>query len=183
MYGIWDAKTKAETTSLDTISASGLASQSIAQQTTGTGKTTGVSRTTRVISENPVKWNEKRGWRLDLQVGNKREGEMMIEDMRVLGNTLFIQTLVPNADPCGNGADNWLYAINPATGGKTLHHAFDTRGTNDVIISAIKFGSEGGVSIGQDETGFKANAPGDVEPITPDPSSMGRQSWRMIDDA
>jgi len=183
LYGIWDAKTKAETTSSDTISASGLASQSIAQQTTGTGKTTGVSRTTRVISENPVKWNEKRGWRLDLQVGSKREGEMMIEEMRVLGNTLFIQTLVPNADPCGNGADNWLYAINPATGGKTLHHAFDTRGANNVIMSGIKFGSEGGISIGQDEAGFKANAPGDQEPIAPDSSSMGRQSWRMIDDA
>lgn len=192
LYGIWDMKTKAESTAEDIIPPGKLVSQSITSQTTGTGETTGVTRTARVISNNSVEWYkdfdsskdvEKRGWRLDLQVGNKREGEMMIEDMRVLGNTLFIQTLVPNADPCGNGADNWLYAINPATGGKTLHHAFDTRGTNDVIISAIKFGSEGGVSIGQDETGFKANAPGDVEPITPDPSSMGRQSWRMIDDA
>ncbi len=64
-----------------------------------------------------------------------------------------------------------------------LHHVFDTRGTDNLIMSGIEFGTEGGVSISQDETSFKANAPGDVEIINPDPRSMGRQSWRMVPDA
>ncbi|NLD13636.1 MAG: hypothetical protein GX665_00915 [Gammaproteobacteria bacterium] len=194
LYGIWDTKTKGEGTnnppSITRGDDGNMTKQTFNEtDTTGKGETSGIVRNARIISNNPVEWYtdfnstkdiKKRGWYLDFDGGGK-QGEIMVEDMRTLGNTLFLQTLIPNDDPCANGAGNWLYAINPFTGGKTLHHAFDTRGgTGDVIISGIQFGSEGGVSLGQDEEGYKAFAPGDMEAITPDPSSLGRQSWRMI---
>lgn len=196
LYGIWDTKTKAEDTAstVPSITRDNMVPQSFnSTDTTGTGETTGVVRQARILSNNPVVWFKessqvqsngykeinKRGWYVDFDGGGK-QGEIMVEDMRTLGNTLFLQTLIPNDDPCENGAGNWLYAINPFTGGRTLHHAFDTRGTGDVIISGIQFGTEGGVALGQDEEGYKAFAPGDLEPIAPDPSSLGRQSWRMI---
>lgn len=191
LYGIWDMKTKAEGTGVDTITRSQLQEQSIISETTGTGKVSGKVREARTITNNPVEWYvdfdsskgvKKRGWRLDLTVGGF-SGEMIIENMRTLGSMLLLQTLVPNDDPCANGSTNWLYAINPATGGRTLHHALDTRTADDGIVSAIKFGSEGGVSISQDAQGNnQANAPGDFEPLGQDPR-LGRQSWRMLPDA
>ena len=195
LYGIWDQSTKAEATSEAdaNIPRSSLAVQTITNETTGTGQQSGKVRDARIMSNNAIEWYKdfdsstdevvKRGWRLDLQVGTKREGEMMIENMRTLGSMLILQTLVPNDDPCANGSTSWSYAINPATGGRTVHHAFDTQAADKGIVSAIKFGSEGGVSISQNEKGFTANAPGDEEAITPPPDSMGRQSWRMIPDA
>lgn len=197
VYGIWDMKTKAEATSADTVSRSKLQQQTITSATTGTGKTTGAVRDARIISNNAVEWYtdfdstkpvNKRGWYLDLTLGGF-EGEMMIENMRSLGSMLLLQTLVPNDDPCANGNTNWLYAINPATGGRTLHHAFDTQAADNTIVSAIKFGSEGGVSISSNEKGLTANGGGSgggsgvPEPIYLDPSSLGRQSWRMVPDA
>ncbi len=191
LYGIWDMKTKAQTTGADTIHRDALQEQTITSETTGTGKTSGKSREARIISNNPVEWHKdfdstkpvvKRGWRLDLASGDF-SGEMMIESMRTLGTMLLLQSLVPNDDPCANGSTNWLYAINPATGGRTVHHAFDTQAADKVIVSAIKFGSEGGVSISQNEKGFTANAPGDEELVFMPPDSMGRQSWRMVPDA
>ncbi len=191
VYGIWDMKTKAETTGVDTIARTQLVEQTITSETTGTasGKISGQAREARIMSNNPVEWYtnstpatvNKRGWILDLTSG-ALDGEMMVENMRTLGSMLLLQTLVPNDDPCANGATNWLYAINPATGGRTLHHAFDTR-VGDTIVSGIKFGSEGGVSISQNEKGFTANAPGDTEAISPPADSMGRQTWRMVPDA
>lgn len=197
VYGIWDMKTKAEATSAETVSRSKLQQQTITSATTGTGKTTKVERDARIISNNAVEWYtdfdsskpvNKRGWYLDLTLGGF-DGEMMIENMRSLGSMLLLQTLVPNDDPCANGNTNWLYAINPTTGGRTLHHAFDTQAADNTIVSAIKFGSEGGVSISSNEKGLTANGDGSgggsgvPEPIYLDPSSLGRQSWRMVPDA
>lgn len=196
LYGIWDMKTKAEdTTSLekgaDTIARTQLQEQTITSEVTGTGKVSGKEREARIISNNTVQWYKdsnskkhiaKRGWYLDLTPSGFN-GEMVIENMKTLGSMLLLQSLVPNDDPCANGSTTWLYAINPATGGRTVHHAFDTRTANHGIVSAIKFGSEGGVSISQNETGFTANAPGDSEPITPPAESMGRQSWRVVPNA
>lgn len=191
LYGIWDMNTKAETTTAKTITRGELAVQTITSETTGTGKESGKVREARIISNNPVQWYKdndsskevvNRGWRLDLTTGGFT-GEMIVENMRTLGSMLLLQTLVPNDDPCANGSTTWLYAINPATGGATLHHAFDTRTADQGIVSGIKFGSEGGVSISQNEKGFTANAPGDSEAIAPPADSMGRQTWRMVPDA
>ncbi len=189
LYGIWDMKTKAESTGVDIIPRSSLVEQTIGSETTGTGKVSGKTRDARIVSNNPVEWYKdgdpakgvvKRGWRLDLKSGT---GEMIIENMQTLGSMLLLQTLVPNDDPCDSGSTGWLYAVNPATGGRTLHHAFDTRAANEGIVTAIKFGSEGGVSISQGEKGFTANAPGDSEAISPPADSMGRQTWRVVPDA
>lgn len=196
LYGIWDQNTKAEATSTAgaNIPLSSLQVQTITEQTTGTGLVSGKTRVARIISNTAVEWYTgfdstkpvlKKGWRLDLKsgAGTTFDGEMIVENMRTLGSMLLVQSLVPNDDPCANGSTNWLYAINPATGGRTLHHALDTRTAAGAIVSGIKFGSEGGVSISQNETGFTANAPGDSEAITPPADSMGRQSWRMVPDA
>ncbi|TCD18360.1 pilus assembly protein PilY [Pseudomonas sp. IC_126] len=201
IYGIWDTKTRAESTSALTIQrtddeANGhLVKQTIIEQLTGT-YTQGGTNPARTISNNPIQWTtanadgvvsvNKYGWYLDLVVNeNKFDGEMLIEKMSTLGQTIFFQTLVPNDDPCADGASNWTYALNPFTGGKTLFHAFDLRhvDSNNVVhvVSGIKQDGEGGITISQNpDSGFEACTGLVCQTIYPDPSSIGRQSWRVI---
>lgn len=209
LYAIWDQSTKAEDTNgtVMPISRAALVEQTIEETNlTAKGKNSGIERIARKLSDNTVSYYDdkgnvsKKGWYLNLAANGSYEGEMLIENMRVVGDTLLISTLVPNDDPCAHGAGNWLYALNPATGGRTLHHVFDTRIKNpdgtETIVSGLKMGNEGGIPISQTETGFWV----DDEKLTPLPTGRlrghrvgeaideetrgdkgaGAGSWRMI---
>lgn len=194
LYGIWDRFTQAETTTEQTITRAQLQQQTLLSNVTGTHSITNDTTPARTLSNNTVNWFDSNGdidrwgWYLDLQVGSTREGEMIIESMINLGNTLFIQSLVPNDDPCEPGNQNWLYAINPATGGKTLHFAFDYRlvittpdGTIIEGVSGVRLDGEGGISVTQDASGrFQIHTGQDEIFVNPDLESLGRQSWRTI---
>ncbi|MTZ14237.1 pilus assembly protein PilY [Pseudomonas sp. JL972] len=195
VYGIWDTKTRAEPTSAFTIQRTAgengqLVKQKIIEELTGT-YTQGGTNPARTITTNAVDWVDangkiqRYGWYLDLAVDETQfEGEMLIEKMSTLGQTLFFQTLVPNDDPCADGASNWTYALNPFTGGRTSFHAFDLRhidSNNAVnVVSGIKQDGEGGVTISQTPEGFEACTGLVCQKIYPDPSSIGRQSWRVV---
>lgn len=194
LYGIWDTKTKAEpTTSVANavVTRSDLVAQSITEQVTAVG---GKDYKARIITNNPIEWHEgydstksikKRGWYLDLKGTAGHEGEMMIEDMRTLGRTLFLQTLIPNDDPCAYGSTGWHYAINPATGGHTLHHAWTEYRTQKPgqIIAGLNIQGEGGITIVQRPDGtFELCTGTTCEKISPDPASIGRQTWRVVPD-
>jgi len=126
VYGIWDKQTLGEEASNPNISRSSLQEQEIVTQTTV--EADGSSRQGLVLSNNNVSWQAsdnqpaQNGWYLNLR---QSDGEMVVENMSQLGRTVFFQSLIPNDDPCGDGATNWTYAINPFTGGRTLHNAFD----------------------------------------------------------
>ncbi len=191
LYGIWDEKTKAEpTSSADPIEITDLKKQKIESSVLGHGQVSGLDLESRIVSNETVEWYKdhdiskgrfKRGWYLDFTASTShKDGEMMIADPKLLGAMVLVSTLVPNDDPCANGSSNWTYAINPATGGRTTHHAFDIRGEAGEIVSAIRFGTEGGVSLSQNETGFNIHDPANKIPIYPPHSNLGRQTWRMI---
>lgn len=182
IYAIWDKQTKAQDTSALSISRDDLLKQSFIENVVGKNAVAGVNREARTLSDNEMDWESKKGWVLDLKVGESAlTGEMLINDMRVVGTTLLFSTLVPNDDPCAHGAGNWLYAINPFTGGRTVRHVFDTRNAdpdNKVqVVSGIKFGGPGGVPLHSTPSGPEVY-PG--EPINI--SEMGRQTWRMVPD-
>ncbi|WP_245874670.1 pilus assembly protein [Pseudomonas fluvialis] len=197
VYGIWDAKTKpTDTTSAISITRSNLVTQSILTEGTAVDSQN-QSSAARTITDNEITWFSrdangvstinKYGWTLDLKVGSTLDGEMVIEDMAKLGSTVFFQSLVPNNDPCADGASNWTYAINPVTGGKTSHHAFDLRftaadKTNDVI-SGRKQDGEGGITISQKPDGSFLLCTGkECLPVPTPPDSHGRQTWRSIEE-
>lgn len=196
LYAIWDQKTRAETTGAGDmpINQNALVKQEIIETNLiAEGKNSGLERVARTLSDNAVSYYDtngnvsKKGWYLNLAASGSYEGEMMIENMRVLGrDTLLISTLVPNDDPCAHGAGNWLYALNPATGGRTRHHAFDTRIKNPdgsyTLVSAIKLGNEGGLALGQDELGITAF--GESINLGNDGRLRGNRagSWRFIPD-
>lgn len=121
-----------------------------------------------------------------MKVGSSLTGEMLVNDMRVVGTTLLFSSLVPNDDPCAHGAGNWLYAINPFTGGRTVRHVFDTRNADPdhsvQVVSGIKFGGPGGVPLHSTPGGLEVYpGEGTGEGINI-PEMTGRQTWRMVPD-
>ncbi|AHL74286.1 pilus assembly protein PilY [Stutzerimonas stutzeri] len=188
VYGIWDKQTLGEEASDPNINRSSLQEQEIVTQTTV--EADGSTRQGRVVSDNSVRWNSgpegspaaQNGWYLNLK---QSDGEMVVENMSQLGRTVFFQSLVPNDDPCGDGATNWTYAINPFTGGRTFHQAFDYKPTTDMDepISAIRQDGEGGGTLSQDsDSSYQYCTGQECLNIYPDPASLGRQTWRRVEE-
>lgn len=192
VYGIWDKKTLGETAPNPNVLRSSLQSQSIT--TTTTVSADGSTARGRVISNNAVRWQPTKdaagntqaaqnGWFLNLV---REDGEMVVENMSQLGRTIFFQSLVPNDDPCGDGAGNWTYAINPYSGGRTTQKAFDFTPTTDVgttIVSAVRQDGEGGGTLSQNaDSSYQYCTGQSCINIYPDPTSIGRQAWRRTEE-
>ncbi|VXD02568.1 Type IV pilus biogenesis factor PilY1 [Pseudomonas sp. 8Z] len=181
VYGIWDKETLGQDTGNPNISRGSLQQQTITTSTTVSAED-GSTREGRVISNNNIDWTTQNGWYLNLV---QTDGEMVVEDLSQLGRTLFFQSLVPNSDPCGDGATNWTYALNPFTGGRTSRNSFDYSPTSNVgtdNVSAIRQDGEGGGTLSQDsDGGFQYNTGQESVTIYPDPSSIGRQTWRRVE--
>lgn len=187
VYGIWDKQTLGEEASAPNISRSSLQEQEITTQTTVAAD--GTTRQGLVISANNVQWYAsptqaaQNGWHLDLR---QNQGEMVVENMSQLGRTVFFQSLIPNDDPCGDGATNWTFAINPFTGGRTSQYSFDYRPTTDVgttNISAVRQDGEGGGTVSQNpDSSYQYCTGQECTNIYPDPASLGRQSWRRANE-
>lgn len=188
LYGVWDANTRGPSSSGDhrNISRENLQEQKVELQSVSQNVSTGQEREARTLSSHNVDWaspgdsNGKLGWFLDLRFSSARSGEMVIEEMRTLGNMLLFQTLLPNDDPCADGSTTWLYALNPVTGGATEHDPFGYNKVSGNVVSGISFGSEGGFALSQGEVDFSVHSGGEKERVNPPPEAMGRQTWRII---
>ena len=186
-YGIWDKKTRGEKNATNTlsISRSDLVTQTIGSEVTATDSESSTTDAS-IISENPIPWDEKAGWKLDLKQGGTFDGEMVIEPMVNIGQTVYFQSLVPNSDPCADGASNWTYGINAFTGGKTPYNAFDMKqvkpdGTT-AIVSAIRQDGEGGLSLTDTPEGLQICTGQGCEKVKSPPNINSRNSWRRIEE-
>ncbi len=187
VYGIWDEETLGYNGSAPDISRSNLQVQTVTGTISVTNGTD--TRQGRLISSNDIRWKaaggkpKQNGWYLNLV---QADGEMVVENMAQLGRTVFFQSLVPNDDPCGDGTSNWTYAINPFTGGRTPQNAFDYKPSTDIgstNVSAIRQDGEGGTTISQNSDGkFQLCTGQECANVYPDPLSLGRQSWRRIEE-
>ena len=191
LYGIWDMQTTAEVTKPESISRDQLTLQSITKETTGLEHSAGLQREARIISNHPVEWYtnfdssqavKKRGWYLDFQLEGAAGGEMVVEDMRTLGSMILLQTLTPKNDPCAGDVLTWLYVINPHTGGRTTHSAFDFNEGEYSDVAALKFGQPGPIVLLHNGRIFTVEAADESVVVIPPPQSWGRQSWRMLSD-
>lgn len=196
IYGIWDPTTKKpRSTGKSGFPFPAATRASLEEQVMESALTSVKNgKEARLLSSKPVPWAEidpatdvwstadkKAGWYFDLVL----DKEMIVADMMQFGQTLFFQSLVPNTNPCRAGVDNWSYAINPTTGGRTTHHAWTDYRTSDntnTVITAVKMDGEGGLSIGQrPDKKYELCTGTTCEEITPDPASIGRQSWRVVE--
>lgn len=185
VYGIWDQRTRAETSEVATIQRSQLARQTFTQQVTARNEQAGVEREARTLSNNAVNWDTSKGWVLDLQVpGVALQGEMLVNEMQVVGQTLLLATQASSNDPCDHQSSNWLYAIDPETGGRIERHVFETRYPNGDLqspLSGIQFGMPGGIALDYGASGLSVpGLDGDVESIH-NVLMTGRKSWRLVE--
>ncbi|MGY4533751.1 type IV pilus assembly protein PilY1 [Pseudomonas sp. TE3786] len=208
LYGIWDRKTKGQNTSSRTaLKRSDLQAQTINSQPTNPFKDNVAVQGIRIVSNNTVQWYvddakstddsqvNKWGWALDLKVVGSTptySGEMVINPMAARGQTLLLNTLTPNADPCKEGVDSWQYGLDPTTGGRTKFNVFDldNSGTIDdndayvsggagTVVSAYKKPGSGGFTTNNGEV-FTAPSQGGGMKYNTGPGTTGRQSWRAI---
>ncbi|WP_313240443.1 pilus assembly protein [Stutzerimonas kunmingensis] len=219
LYGIWDRKTKRQPTDAYTLRAGDrnrLLAQSFTSQSNGVQYTNDENqvlstRDIRLLSSEPPKWYkdtedfeaspdydnplhndnnvQKWGWSLDMAVGNKLEGEMIINNMTVSGSILFLSSLTPNQDPCQAGADTWLYAVDAYSGGRTRFNVIDLNAdqivdTNDEynsdVVSGMRFPALGGFTLAPGNLVFGSDGAYDPTAIGDDPNTSGRQSWHII---
>ncbi len=197
VYGIWDTNTRS--TSGDETGPGGVTTGTLArsQLQKQTFEPDVTNPNIRTLTRNPVNWaippataagtwtdndGHKYGWYFDLT----QQGEMVIENMTLFGQTLLLQALVPEDDPCNNGVANWTYGIDTQTGGRTRHHIFiNIRESENPArpVAAIRQVGEGGLTLGQRPDGqFEVCTGEHCESVEPDPESIGRQSWRRAGD-
>jgi type IV pilus assembly protein PilY1 len=91
------------------------------QAQTISGSTTSNGSAARTISATAVDWTTKRGWYLDLRVGNGAgEGERVIgQPSVILGNAAFT-TYSPVGDICNPGGDSRFYLLSLTSGSAQL---------------------------------------------------------------
>lgn len=199
VYGIWDRQTKGQSTSTPNpvLSRANLVSQSFSAPDVNdfSASFSGL----RLLSANTVQWYgtgdqastvNKWGWVLDLKVGSALTGEMVVQPLKIRGSTLLVDTLLPPANPCSDDAGNWLYGINPYTGGRTSYNVFDLNGDNvidvgdtagDNVVSGLQvssYGTGGGVTVGDTIFRNDKNGPPGVK-FSSGPQFNGRQSWQV----
>lgn len=207
IYGIWDRKTRAQSTSAPNpaLARSNLVAQSITEEAASNPFSSNTNvEGVRAVSQNAIQWYttgatdtldssvNKWGWVLDLKIDGSStlSGEMMINPMATRGSTLLVNTLTPNADPCKEGVDSWIYGLDPYTGGRTKYSVFDmnndktindsdTYGSGNTVVSGYKKPGAGGFTTNNGEI-YTSPGLGSGMMYSSGPTSTGRQTWRVI---
>lgn len=208
LYGIWDRETKGQSTSTRSPPVrADLQTQTIDEQPANPFTANVGVEGIRIVSNNNVQWYRtdadgtadadvnKWGWALDLKVIGSTpsySGEMVINPMAARGQTLLLNTLTPNSDPCKEGVDSWVYGLDPNTGGRTKFNVFDLDNSKtiddndayssadvDTVVSSYKKPGSGGFTTNNGEI-YTAPSQGGGMKYSPGPTSSGRQSWRVI---
>lgn len=198
LYGIWDNGTALTT------SRGGLVGQQITAAS-------GTTPSTRSVTRNPVNYLTQRGWYLDLVVGTaSATGEKFIATPRIQSGKILFPTYEPGVgSDCVPGGKNWLYALDPLSGGASFGQVTvppgDTVGGGDTGgISTGDGAPSRGVGITQPQpltpVYCDPSDPACVPPTTPPPTgcseviidpsdptkplvvqrACGRQSWRQL---
>lgn len=196
LYGVWD-KLEADPA---VVTKSQLIQQTIVAESTATSNA-GLS--VRVISNNEVNYNEKRGWYLNLMSPSLTTpvGERVISDLQLREDQLVVTTMLPSSDPCDYGGKSWLLEISPLTGSRLGYPVFDINGDGtindsdnqstdngtlpvsgksfDEIITKSSFVEK---SDGKTEIKYASGSSGTIKQTLEviSPSAKGRQSWRQL---
>jgi len=185
LYGIWDRKTAGESTGSSPSSSKSrgnLVAQVFTETTFNGMKAYSLSRNTigwydggGTTDGNVAKW----GWYIDFP----EDGERLVYNMRMLGNTQLLTTITPSEDACEAGLTGTAYGINSTTGGATLYSTFDLDGDGayDEGISGFIFdGGDFSISSGSIYVN-DGDGPSGVEDYAVNAGlTEGRQTWRQL---
>jgi type IV pilus assembly protein PilY1 len=189
-YGIWDKD----------LSGVLVARSELVQQTVVTSPTVtdanGNPRLTRVTSDNPINWETRRGFFLDLPA----PGEKQVSNSILRSGRIIFSTLIPNDQPCNFGGTSFIFVLDVHGGTPPDRPFFDInkdRLFNDqdmatvngqlVPFSALQSGvgiikTPVPVAYGSSDLALTSGADGvpTVEVTNRSHEPAGRQAWRKI---
>lgn len=109
-YGVWDANT-------GNLSRDNLVRQTITDTFTG-------GYQVRTISDNPVDYSVKKGWKIDFPTLKERS----VTSPQAYGQLVFFNTMIPSTSACADGGYGWLMAVDMINGGKPGFQPIDVNG-------------------------------------------------------
>jgi type IV pilus assembly protein PilY1 len=74
----------------------------------------------------------KRGWYIDLDYPGQ-QGEMVVTDSRIEGNTIAFSTTIPNTETCTASGSGYFMLLDRRTGGRTDYPAFDLNDDKQIV--------------------------------------------------
>jgi type IV pilus assembly protein PilY1 len=190
-YGIWDKNLPGDSP----VARSDLVQQAVIASPTVTD-TAGNPRLTRVTSDNPIAWDNKRGFFLDLPA----PGEKQVSNSILRSGRIIFSTLIPNDQPCNFGGTSFLFALD-VHGGTQLDRPFfdinkdrlfndqDMTTVNGQLVPFSALQSEVGIiqtptliTDGPSDLALTSGADGvpKVESTNRGQEPAGRQAWRKI---
>lgn len=150
----------------------------------------------RLITQNALDPAKHRGFFITLQQppSGTAQGERVTGTASVAFNDRVIfTTIIPNDDPCDEGADGWIIEIDPFSGGRTDYSVFDMdsdgrfdindrKGTTVVSGRRTPGGATPAILHGSDSSYKIGTQAGKNQSIAnkPDPNLVNRQSWQQI---
>lgn len=141
VYGIWTQGTAGRKKN----QAQRISARTSLQEIKITSETSSATMSdARLVEErDAIDWDTKAGWYMDLRTrGTLAEGERVLNTMEFISGTLFVNTFLPNEDPCLQSDQGWMMAFNPATGSRPKQPVFDYNGDGKVDQSD-NFGANG----------------------------------------
>ena len=173
-YGVWDS------------GSGGLKRDSLVSQTL-TDTAIG-AYPVRTVTDNPVDYETKRGWKIDLSTG-----ERSVTNSAAFGDLVFFNTLIPSSSTCSNGGSGWLMSVDILNGGIPEFPPLDVNGDGvfdnqdmDGTDPAVGTHSEGIPTESRfiSNKRVTADSNGNVkfdnfQPITPE--SPNRMSWTGLE--
>ena len=102
--------------------------------TEGNCTATGCSGLIRTITNVAIgDFSTHKGWFIDLDAAGA--GERVIVNPKIRNDTLFFNTLIPDATVCSAGGSGWLMSVNLENGGVPLREVFDINGDGIIDVN------------------------------------------------
>ena len=131
-YGVWDH-------GVSSITSSSLVEQTFLTDTFTNG-TVDVTSKYSVLTNNPVDYNSKNGWFIQL---TQNTGERVIVDPDVVDDLLYFNTWIPDSSPCKAGGSGVLMSVELDTGGRSASAPFDLNGDGVIDNKDLLTGGSG----------------------------------------
>lgn len=132
-----------------------------------------------------------KGWYIDLMVNGQKEGERIVNQPRIIGRALVVNSIIPDTDICNPGGSGFVMAIDPFKGGRLARNFFDVNQdgsvddgdmmNGDVPVSGVGFSSMPGEPLFMGDEMVVGLTDTSIESmLTSSGVRRGRVSWREM---
>lgn len=134
--------------------------------------------TARKITTNTSMSNNSDGWLIDLPI----DGERIVVDPVVIGETVFFNTVIPDATTCSFGGSGWLMFVNLENGGTPTESVFDLNGNGTIGDAGDLVGGSAAVGLATSSIPSKSSFLGNYQYTSFSDTTIGKKKVKLPDD-